>query len=167
MRKIFLAAVAATSLMVQSQNPFFKEFSSAPHGAAPFDKITFADYEPAIDRGIKLGLEAVDAIVNNPDAPTFENTIVALERADTELSRVLLVFEPLSEAMSSDEMMELSMKITPRLADYSTSISLNRGLWKRVKSVYDNRGKFNLDKEDQMLFLKVPTATRIRSFRAV
>ena len=151
MRKIFLAAVAATSLMVQSQNPFFKEFSSAPHGAAPFDKITFADYEPAIDRGIKLGLEAVDAIVNNPDAPTFENTIVALERADTELSRVLLVFEPLSEAMSSDEMMELSMKITPRLADYSTSISLNRGLWKRVKSVYDNRGKFNLDKEDQML----------------
>ena len=151
MRKIFLAAVAATSLMVQSQNPFFKEFSSAPHGAAPFDKITFADYEPAIDRGIKLGLEAVDAIVNNPDAPTFENTIVALERADTELSRVLLVFEPLSEAMSSDEMMELSMKITPRLADYSTSNSLNRGLWKRVKSVYDNRGKFNLDKEDQML----------------
>ena len=151
MRKIFLAAVAAASLMVQSQNPFFKEFSSAPHGAAPFDKITFADYEPAIDRGIKLGLEAVDAIVNNPDAPTFENTIVALERADTELSRVLLVFEPLSEAMSSDEMMELSMKITPRLADYSTSISLNRGLWKRVKSVYDNRGKFNLDKEDQML----------------
>lgn len=151
MRKNFLAAVAATSLMVQSQNPFFKEFSSAPHGAAPFDKITFADYEPAIDRGIKLGLEAVDAIVNNPDAPTFENTIVALERADTELSRVLLVFEPLSEAMSSDEMMELSMKITPRLADYSTSISLNRGLWERVKSVYDNRGKFNLDKEDQML----------------
>lgn len=151
MRKFFLAAVAATSLMVQSQNPFFKEFSSAPHGAAPFDKITFADYEPAIDRGIKLGLEAVDAIVNNPDAPTFENTIVALERADTELSRVLLVFEPLSEAMSSDEMMELSMKITPRLADYSTSISLNRGLWERVKSVYDNRGKFNLDKEDQML----------------
>lgn len=151
MRKIFLAAVVATSLMVQSQNPFFKEFSSAPHGAAPFDKITFADYEPAIDRGIKLGLEAVDAIVNNPDAPTFENTIVALERADTELSRVLLVFEPLSEAMSSDEMMELSMKITPRLADYSTSISLNRGLWERVKSVYDNRGKFNLDKEDQML----------------
>lgn len=151
MRKFFLTALAATTLMAQSQNPFFKEFDSAPHGAAPFDKITFADYEPAIDRGIKLGLEAVDAIVNNPEAPTFENTIVALERADADLNRVLLVFEPLSEAMSNDDMMELSMKITPRLSDYATSISLNRGLWERVKSVYDNQEKFNLDGEDKML----------------
>lgn len=151
MRKFFLTALAATTLMAQSQNPFFKEFDSAPHGAAPFDKITFADYEPAIDRGIKLGLEAVDAIVNNPEAPTFENTIVALERADADLNRVLLVFEPLSEAMSNDDMMELSMKITPRLSDYATSISLNRGLWERIKSVYDNQEKFNLDGEDKML----------------
>lgn len=137
--------------MIQAQNPFFENFTTAPHGAVPFDKITFADYEPAIDRGIKLGLEAVDAIVSNPEEPTFQNTIVALERADEDLNRVLMVFEPLLSALSDDDMMALSMKITPRLSDYATSISLNPGLWKRVKSVYDNRDKFDLDKEDKML----------------
>lgn len=151
MRKILLSALAATSIMIQAQNPFFNEFKSTPHGVVPFDKITFTDYEPAIDRGIKLGLEAVDAIVNNPEAPTFENTIVALERADGDLNRVLMVFEPLLSALSDERMMELSMSITPRLSDYSTSVSLNEGLWKRVKYVYDNRDKFNLDNEDQML----------------
>lgn len=150
-KTILSVAFAAVSIMTQSQNPFFQDFTSAPHGAAPFDKIQFSDYEPAIERGIRLGLEAVDAIVANPEAPTFENTIVALERADADLNRVLMVFEPLSEAMSNDDMMELSMKITPRLSDYSTSISLNRGLWERVKSVYDNQDSFNLDGEDRML----------------
>lgn len=151
MRKILLSAFAAASIMIQAQNPFFQEFTSAPHGAAPFDKISFADYEPAIDRGIRLGLEAVDAIVNNPDAPTFDNTIVALENADADLNRVLLVFDPLLSAMSDDAMMDLSMKITPRLSDYSTSVSLNKGLWERVKHVYDHRADYNLAKEDSML----------------
>ena len=151
MRKILLSAFAAASIMIQAQNPFFQEFTSAPHGAAPFDKISFADYEPAIDRGIRLGLEAVDAIVNNPDAPTFDNTIVALENADADLNRVLLVFDPLLSAMSDDAMMDLSMKITPRLSDYSTSMSLNKGLWERVKHVYDHRADYNLAKEDSML----------------
>ena len=137
--------------MIQAQNPFFQDFKSTPHGTAPFDKIQFADYEPAIDRGIRLGLQNVDAIVNNPDAPTFENTIVALERADADLNRVLLVFDPLLSALSDDAMMDLSMKITPRLSDYSTSISLNPGLWARVKSVYDHRADFNLAREDSML----------------
>lgn len=137
--------------MIQAQNPFFQDFKSTPHGTAPFDKIQFADYEPAIDRGIRLGLENVDAIVNNPEAPTFENTIVALERADADLNRVLLVFDPLLSALSDDAMMDLSMKITPRLSDYSTSISLNPGLWARVKSVYDHRADFNLAREDSML----------------
>ena len=151
MRKILLSAFAAANIMIQAQNPFFQEFTSAPHGAAPFDKISFADYEPAIDRGIRLGLEAVDAIVNNPDAPTFDNTIVALENADADLNRVLLVFDPLLSAMSDDAMMDLSMKITPRLSDYSTSVSLNKGLWERVKHVYDHRADYNLAKEDSML----------------
>ena len=151
MRKILLSAFAAASIMIQAQNPFFQEFTSAPHGATPFDKISFADYEPAIDRGIRLGLEAVDAIVNNPDAPTFDNTIVALENADADLNRVLLVFDPLLSAMSDDAMMDLSMKITPRLSDYSTSVSLNKGLWERVKHVYDHRADYNLAKEDSML----------------
>ena len=151
MRKILLSAFAATSIMIQAQNPFFQEFTGTPHGSVPFDKISVTDYEPAIDRGIKLGLENVDAIVNNPEAPTFQNTIVALDNAEQELNRVLNVFHPLLSSLSDDAMMELSMKITPKLSNYSTSISLNEGLWKRVKEVYDNRDKFNLDTEDQML----------------
>ncbi|MCI8999227.1 MAG: M3 family metallopeptidase [Muribaculaceae bacterium] len=137
--------------MIQAQNPFFQEFSGTPHGTVPFDKISVTDYEPAINRGIKVGLENIDAIVNNPESPTFQNTIVALAQADKELDRVLLVFSPLLSALSDDAMMDLSMKITPRLSNYSTSISLNEGLWKRVKNVYDNKDKFNLDTEDEML----------------
>ena len=151
MRKILLSAFAATTIMIQAQNPFFQEFSGTPHGTVPFDKISVTDYEPAINRGIKVGLENIDAIVNNPESPTFQNTIVALAQADKELDRVLLVFSPLLSALSDDAMMDLSMKITPRLSNYSTSISLNEGLWKRVKNVYDNKDKFNLDTEDELL----------------
>ncbi|MDE7026458.1 MAG: peptidase M3, partial [Duncaniella freteri] len=109
--------------MTQAQNPFFEEFKGTPHGTAPFDRISLSHYEPAIDRGIKLGLQGVDKIVNNPEAPTFENTIVALENAGQDLDRVLNVFYPLESAMSDDAFMELSVKITPRLSEYSTSIS--------------------------------------------
>ena len=151
MRKTILSAFAATSIMIQAQNPFSQEFTGTPHGTVPFDKISVTDYEPAIDRGIKLGLENIDAIVSNPAAPDFENTIVAFANADKELSRVLNVFGPLLSALSDDSMMELSMKITPKLSDYGTSVSLNEGLWQRIRSVYDNRDKFNLDTEDSML----------------
>ena len=110
MRKILLSAFAATTIMIQAQNPFFQEFSGTPHGTVPFDKISVTDYEPAINRGIKVGLENIDAIVNNPESPTFQNTIVALAQADKELDRVLLVFSPLLSALSDDAMMDLSMK---------------------------------------------------------
>lgn len=152
MRKTLLTAVAvATSIMTQAQNPFFEEFKGTPHGTAPFDRISLSHYEPAIDRGIKLGLHGVDKIVNNPEAPTFENTIVALENAGQDLDRVLNVFYPLESAMSDDAFMELSVKITPRLSEYSTSISLNEGLWERIKTVYDNADTTRLSPEDRML----------------
>lgn len=152
MQKNILTAVAvATSIMTQAQNPFFEEFKTTPHGTAPFDRIDISHYEPAIDRGIKLGLKAVDDIVANPEAPTFENTIVALENSGRELDRVLNVFYPLESALSDDAVMELSMKITPRLSDYSTSISLNEGLWKRIKAVHDSADTTCLSTEDKML----------------
>ncbi len=133
------------------QNPFFEEFSGTPHSTTPFDRITVADYEPAIDRGIRLGLEEVQAIADNPEAPTFENTIAALDRSGRDLDRVLNVFYPLLSSLSDDAMMELSMKITPRLSDYSTAISLNPALWQRVKAVYDSADTTRLDAEDRML----------------
>ena len=152
MQKNILAAVAvATSIMTQAQNPFFEEFKGTPHGTAPFDRIDISHYEPAVDRGIRLGLKAIDDIVANPEAPTFENTIVALENSGRELDRVLNVFYPLESALSEDAVMELSVKLTPRLSDYSTSISLNEGLWKRIKAVHDSADTTRLSAEDKML----------------
>lgn len=136
--------------MTQAQNPFFEEFKGTPHGTAPFDRIDISHYEPAVDRGIRLGLKAIDDIVANPEAPTFENTIVALENSGRELDRVLNVFYPLESALSDDAVMELSVKLTPRLSDYSTSISLNEGLWKRIKAVHDSADT-TLSAEDKML----------------
>lgn len=138
-------------MISQAQNPFFQEFSSTPHSTTPFNEITVADYEPAVDRGIKLGLQDVDAIVKQRSVPDFENTIVALENSGKELNRVLNVFYPLLSALSDDRMMELSLRLTPKLAEYQTSISLNEDLWNRIRQVYDSRADYSLTPEDSML----------------
>ncbi|MDE6416703.1 MAG: M3 family metallopeptidase [Duncaniella sp.] len=132
-------------------NPFSGEYTGTPHGTVPFDRITNADYEPAIDAGIAAALADIDAITANNDEPTFENTIVALEHSGKQLDRVLNVFYPLLSANSDDEMMEISMRVSPKLSDYSTSVSLNEALWKRIKAVWDKRESLNLDPEDMML----------------
>ena len=108
-------------------------------------------WEPAIDRGIELANAEIKAIVDNPEKPTFVNTIKALENSGAELNRVLNVFYPLLSANSDDEMMDISMRASQKLSDYSTAITLNEGLWKRIKDVYDNRDTFNLDTEDKTL----------------
>lgn len=136
---------------MNEMNPLYTPFDTNQYGAIPFDRIKVSDYLPAVERGIEIGLKEVEDIVNNPDEPTFDNTIVALERSGTDLDRVLNTFFPLLSAHADDEMMELSMKIEPLISDYSASISLNEGLWHRIKSVYDRREEFDLDTEDEML----------------
>lgn len=138
--------------MTQAQhvNPLMSDFKT-PHGTVPFNQIELSDYIPAVEAGIKNGLSEVDAICNNRATPDFENTIVALEHSGKDLDRVLNVFFPLSSAMTSDEMMDISMKLMPMLSDYSTTISLNPRLWEKVKYVWDNKDLYNLDPEDQML----------------
>mgnify|MGYP000807163043 FL=1 len=150
MKKVLTGLTIATALMTQAQNPLTGDFNTV-HGTAPFSKIENAHYEPAIDRGINLALKEIDAITANPAAPTFENTIVALERVGADLNRALNIFFPILSADADDEMMEISMRVTPKLSDYGTSITLNNDLWKRVKAVYDNRASLNLDPEDAML----------------
>lgn len=156
MKKILTGLIIAGAMTTQTQfaqagNVFESPFVNTEHGTAPFSKISNKDYEPAIDRGIEKALKEIDSIVNNPEAPTFENTIVALDRTGEDLNRVLNIFFPLLSADADDEMMEISMKVTPKLSDYSTSITLNNGLWKRVKAVYEGRDKLNLSAEDKML----------------
>ena len=134
----------------QTSNPLLGTFDTL-HGTVPFSKIKVTDYEPAIDEGIRLGLQDVDNICANPATPDFNNTIVALENSGKALSQVLNIFGPLSSAMTDDEMMDISMRISPKLSDYSTTISLNPELWKRVKYVWDNTDQSKLSPEDRML----------------
>lgn len=140
--------------MASANNPLEHSFDSTVRQTVPFTKIDNTMWEPAIDRGIALAQSEIDAIVSNPAAPDFDNTIKALERTGADLDRVLNVFFPLLSANSDDEMMEISMRVSQKLSDYSTAITLNEGLWKRVESVYENRGKLNLDPEDKMLLEK-------------
>lgn len=155
MRKKFLGFIILSLLpfMGQSENIFFKEFDTV-HNTAPFDKIKNSDFEPAVDKGIEEQSQEVAAIVNQRSTPTFENTIVALERSGQTLARVLNVFYPLLSAESSDEIMDISLRISPKLTEHSNNISLNEKLWEKVKYVYDNKDKLDLDPEDRMLLQK-------------
>jgi len=160
MKKALIALTAATAMMTQAQTPqqqpgavFASEFATE-HNTPPFSLIGNADYEPAISAGIEKACKELAAIASNPEAPTFENTIVALDRAGRDLDRVLNVFFNLLSADTDDEMMEISLRVTPALADYSSSIVLNEDLWKRVKTVYDNRASLTLTPEQKTLLQK-------------
>lgn len=140
-------------MTTQAANPFLHEFNK-PHGTPPFSAIENSLYEEAIDRGINLAQQEIDAIVNNRAVPDFDNTIVAMERSGADLDRVLGVFYPLLEANADDEMMDIAMRTSQKLSDYSTSIILNEGLWNKVKQVYENRERFNLTPEQKTLLQK-------------
>lgn len=133
-----------------AENTLLQDFNT-PFETVPFNNINNSQYEEAIDAGIAKALQGVDAICNQRSVPDFENTIVALERNGKELERTLAVFFNLLSADSDDEMMEISLRVSPKLSDYSTNISLNERLWQRIKQVYDNRDKFNLNPEEMML----------------
>lgn len=133
-----------------AENTLLQDFNT-PYGTVPFNNIDNSQYEEAIDAGIVKALQGVDAICNQRSVPDFENTIVALERNGKDLERALAVFFNLLSANSDDEMMEISLRVSPKLSDYSTSIALNERLWQRIKQVYDNQDKFNLSPEDKML----------------
>jgi len=150
MKKLLLTTLSVTAIMANAQNPFFSDFQT-PYGSVPFSQIKTEHYMPAIDRGIEKARAEIDAIVANPQEPTFANTIVALENAGEDLNRVLNVFFNIVEANADDELMAISVDASQKLSDYSTDMILNEGLWKRVKAVYDNREAFNLDPEDMML----------------
>ena len=155
MRKAILAFSVMFSIMLQAQqqptaNPFFDEFATV-HNSVPFSSIENKHYEEAIDRGIEIQNKEIADIVNQSAAPTFENTIVALERSGSDLNRVLNVFYPMLSALSDDELMDISLRVSGKLSKHSTDISLNEGLWKRIKTVYDMRDRLNLNAEDSML----------------
>ena len=131
-------------------NVFYSPFRTSG-GAIPFDRITTADYEPAIREGIRQHDDEVKAIAANEDEATFENTIVALDRAGIMLNRVLGVFYPMLSANADDLLMAVSELMAPELSDHFNSITLNEQLWQRVKYVHDHFDEQSHDVEDRML----------------
>lgn len=150
MRKTLTFLFILFAFMAKAENPLLQPFDT--HNAtAPFSRINNSHWEAAIDSAIQLARQDINAIVVNRARPDFENTIEAYERSGEVLNRVLGVFYPLVSANSDDEMMDIAMRVSPKLSDYSTSIILNENLWNRVKEVYDNREMFNLTPEQQKL----------------
>ena len=131
-------------------NIFYKPFKTTG-GAIPFDRITNADFEPAIRQGIKEHDAEVQAIAQSGEEATFENTIVALERAGAMLNRVLGVFYPMLSANADDELMAISERMAPVMSEHFNSITLNEQLWQRVKHVHDHFDAQRYDVEDRML----------------
>ena len=147
------ATFSMTSCMNNNKNPFYSEYNT-PHQTVPFNKIKLEHYEPAIMEGIKQHTAEVEAIINNPEAPTFENTIVALEYAGELLDRVVTVFFTLNSAETSDEMQELAQKLSPILTEHSNNISLDERLFARVKAAYEATDMSTLTTEQQRLLQK-------------
>lgn len=133
-----------------ASNPFFTEYST-PFGVPPFDKIKFEHYKPAYLKGMEDQVEEVRKIVENPEEPTFENTIVALDRSGKLLRKVAIVFGGQNGANTSDEMQALSKELSPLLSRHSDDINLNPKLFARVKAVYEKKDNLGLDKEQTKL----------------
>ena len=135
-----LAASAAT-------NPFFEYKNwKTPHGTYPFNEIYAEHYMPAFEEAMKRGLQEIDEIVNNPAAPTFANTIEAYEASGEMLSIVAGCFYNLTSAETNDSLQQIEMELSPKMSEYSATIRLNEGLFKRIKAVYDQKDKLKLNK---------------------
>lgn len=158
-----LIFAAAMSCMVcacgqqatDTDNPFLTEFET-PYGTPDFNRIKVEHYEPAFLKGIEQQNQEIKAIVENPEEPTFENTIVALDNSGEILTRVSGVFFALTEADTNDELMALEGKIAPMLSEHSDNIFLNQDLYKRVAAVHaqEEAGKITLTTEQHYLLDK-------------
>jgi peptidyl-dipeptidase Dcp len=124
------------------------------HNTAPFSKIKNEDYLPAIIKGIEIAKAEIDAIVNNPDAPTFENTIEAMEFTGDVLDRASSIFFNLNSAETSDEMQKIAQEISPLLSEFGNDVRLNEALFAKVKAVYDQKESLNLSTEQKTLLDK-------------
>jgi len=132
------------------ENPFMQEWNT-PYGVPPFDKIKIEHYLPAFQEGMRQQMECVETIVNSTEDPTFGNTIIPLEYSDELLNKVSAVFFNLAECCNSDEMEKLMDTIMPLYTKHSDDIMLNDKLFQRVKKVYENKDKENLNPEQLRL----------------
>ena len=135
------------------QNPLLATYHT-PYHTAPFHLIKTEHYEPAILKGMEMHNEEIEAIINNPEQPTFHNTIVALERSGAILDRAATIFGNLLSAETNDELQAIAQRVMPQLSEHSNNISLNEKLFARIKAVYDSAESTQLNQEDRMLLDK-------------
>lgn len=147
MKKLFLESLAALSIMAFASeaegaktNPLVTG-GTGVYGTLPFNSLHPSDYEEGVMEGIRLRNEEIASIVNQRSVPTFENTIAALDRSGTVLTRSILALSNLETASGDTVMMNILAKITPALSQHQTDVVLNQGLWNRIKQVYELRDK--------------------------
>lgn len=152
MKKEIIAIVCLSLFCAcnMKENVLLQE-SSLPYGAPQFDKISTSDYMPAFKQAMATGKSEIDAIVDNPEQPTFENTIAALAYAGSDYEQVAEIFYNILEADYSDELQQIAEELTPLENEYSTYISQNEGLFARIKAVYDVRDTLSLDPDQRKL----------------
>ena len=142
MKMLTAALVLSASTLLAQTNPFFTE-STLPFHAPPFDKIHDADYQPAIEEGMKQHLAEIEAIENDPALPTFANTIEAMEKSGRLLGRVQRVFSGMSQANTNPTIQKVQSEEAQKLAAHRDAIYLNPKLFARVKAVYETRASLN------------------------
>lgn len=139
-----------TKTITKARNPFFEEWKT-PFGVPPFDQIKDEHFMPAFKKGMETEIKEIDAIANNTEAPTFENTLVAMEKTGELLNKVSRVFFHLNGADTSDTRKAIAKDVTPLLSKHRNSINLNEKLFQRVKAVHEHKDKLNLNLEQKKL----------------
>ena len=150
------AAAVTPAAALPATNPF-AQASTLPFHYPPFDKVQDADYAPAFTAGMAAHLAEINTIANNPKAATFENTIVAMERAGQLLGRVRTVFSVMSGSNTNDTIQGLERELAPKMAAHSDAIMLNGKLYQRISTLYAKRDKLGLDAESTRLLERYHT----------
>jgi peptidyl-dipeptidase Dcp len=150
---IFIAGLLLWSCSVQEENPLFSEFNT-PFQVPPFDKIMEGHYMPAFKEGMKQQQKEIEAIVNNPETPTLENTVEAMESSGALLRKVSNVFGVLNGSMTNEKMQKIAKEVAPLRSKHWDDILLNEKLFQRIKEVYGKKDKMNLTEEQQILLEK-------------
>ena len=132
---------------------FLKKYNTK-YNSAPFSQIKLSDYREGFEQCIEKAKQEIDSIINNTEAPTFENTIAALDYSGENLDRLSSIFFNLNSAETSDEMQKIAQEVSPELTKFGNDITLNEDLFKRVKAVYDQKDQLNLTTEQQTLLDK-------------
>ncbi len=152
--KYFLFLIIGIAMSTRTfANPLLEDFKT-PFGVPAFDKFKTSDYLPAFKEAMKLHNKDIQKILKSKDAPNFENTIVALDRAGSKLVQVSTIFFNLNSVITDAEMDKVAEEVSPLLSAHYDKISLNADLFKRIKQVYDNRATFNLNAEQNRLLEK-------------